>query len=170
MSVEAKSVRIIRTVVETLRPQFNVELWDGTRFGAFDGPSLVINDPTIVRQLLIKPNYDSLIDIWTSGRVDIRNGTIFDLAKAKTDGSVKNRLKELPKWQLLKDLPALLFAGKVDARPALNGKQPFVSGYNSSGRKNVIVGRIGIGIMPVRNIKCIFSVIIYFEPISRIVG
>ncbi|KAB2667223.1 class I SAM-dependent methyltransferase [Brucella tritici] len=128
MTVESRSVRIIRTVVETLRPQFNVELWDGTRIGAFDGPSLVINDPTIVRQLLLKPNYDSLIDIWTSGRVDISNGTIFDLAKAKTDGSVKNRLKELPKWQLLKDLPALLLAGKTDAREVLDGKEPFVSG------------------------------------------
>lgn len=105
-----------------------MELWDGTRIGAFDGPSLVINDPTIVRQLLLKPNYDSLIDIWTSGRVDISNGTIFDLANAKTDGSVKNRLKELPKWQLLKDLPALLLAGKTDAREVLDGKEPFVSG------------------------------------------
>lgn len=89
---------------------------------------MVINDPTIVRQLLLKPNYDSLIDIWTSGRVDISNGTIFDLANAKTDGSVKNRLKELPKWQLLKDLPALLLAGKTDAREVLDGKEPFVSG------------------------------------------
>ncbi|MHC5232574.1 class I SAM-dependent methyltransferase [Brucella sp. LJL56] len=128
MTVESKSIRIIRTVVETLRPQFNIELWDGTRIGTFDGPSLMINDPTIVRQLILKPNYDSLIDIWTSGRVDISNGTIFDLANARTDGSVKNRLKELPKWQLLKDLPALLFAGKSDARAALDGKEPFVSG------------------------------------------
>src|SRR5690606_9175431 len=112
MKVEAKSVRIIRTVVETLRPQFNIELWDGTRIGNFDGPSLVINDPSIVRQLMLKPNYDSLIDIWTSGRVDIHNGTLFDLANAKLDGSLKKRLKELPKWQLLKDLPALMFAGR----------------------------------------------------------
>ncbi len=77
---------------------------------------------------LLKPNYDSLIDIWTSGRIDISNGTIFDLAKAKTDGSVKKRLKELPKWQLLKDLPALLLAGKPQAREILDGKEPFVSG------------------------------------------
>ncbi len=99
MATESRSIRIIRTVIETLRPQFNIELWDGTRIGAFDGPSLVINDPTIVRQLMLRPNYDSLIDIWTSGRVDIRNGTIFDLANARLDGSLKQRLKELPKWR-----------------------------------------------------------------------
>ncbi len=130
MTAETKSVRIIRTVIETLRPQFNVELWDGTRIGNFEGASLVINDPTIVRQLILKPNYDSLIDIWVSGRVDIKNGTIFDLANAKIDGKLKERLKELPKWQLLKDLPALVFAGKSAARAAVDGKAPFVSGSN----------------------------------------
>lgn len=110
MVAQSRSVRIIKTVIETIRPQFNIELWDGTRIGNFDGAALVINDPTIVRQLLLKPNYDSLIDIWVSGRVDVRNGTIFDLANAKIDGKLKQRIKELPKWQLLKDLPALVFA------------------------------------------------------------
>jgi len=130
MKDESKPVRLIRTVIETLRPQFNIELWDGTRIGNFDGPSLVINDPSIVRQLMLKPNYDSLIDIWTSGRVDIHNGTLFDLATAKLDGSLKKRLKELPKWQLLKDLPALMFAGKPTSQAAMNGKTPFVGGSN----------------------------------------
>lgn len=130
MTVESKSVRIIRTVIETIRPQFSVELWDGTRIGNFDGAILVINDPTIVRQLILKPNYDSLIDIWVSGRVDIKNGTIFDLANAKIDGKLKQRIKELPKWQIFKDLPALIFAGKQSARSAVDGKAPFVSGSN----------------------------------------
>ncbi|QWK81811.1 SAM-dependent methyltransferase [Ochrobactrum sp. BTU1] len=130
MTVESKSVRIIRTVIETIRPQFDVELWDGTRIGNFDGAILVINDPTIVRQLILKPNYDSLIDIWVSGRVDIKNGTIFDLANAKIDGKLKQRIKELPKWQIFKDLPALIFAGKQSARSAVDGKAPFVSGSN----------------------------------------
>ncbi len=130
MVAQSRSVRIIRTVIETIRPQFNIELWDGTRIGNFDGAALVINDPTIVRQLLLKPNYDSLIDIWVSGRVDVRNGTIFDLANAKIDGKLKQRIKELPKWQLLKDLPALVFAGKSAARSAVDGKAPFVSGSN----------------------------------------
>jgi cyclopropane-fatty-acyl-phospholipid synthase len=107
-----------------------VELWDGTRIGNFDGAILVINDPTIVRQLILKPNYDSLIDIWVSGRVDIKNGTIFDLANAKIDGKLKQRIKELPKWQIFKDLPALIFAGKQSARSAVDGKAPFVSGSN----------------------------------------
>ena len=44
MVAQSRSVRIIRTVIETIRPQFNIELWDGTRIGNFDGAALVIND------------------------------------------------------------------------------------------------------------------------------
>ncbi|PRD45740.1 SAM-dependent methyltransferase [Phyllobacterium phragmitis] len=128
MAAQSRSVSVIRTVVETLRPQFDIALWDGTRIGTFGGPCLVIKDPTIVRQLMLRPNYDSLIDIWTSGRIDIENGTILDLAGAKIDGSLKERLRELPKWRLLKDLPALLFAGKPAEGAVMEGKTPFVSG------------------------------------------
>lgn len=130
MTHESKAVRIIKTVAGTLKPRFNIELWDGTQIGDFDGPALQIKDPTIVRQLLLKPNYDSLIDIWTSGRVDVSNGTIFDLAELRIEGKLKEKLKELPKWQLLKDLPALLFAGKPEASDGMDGKTPFVSGSN----------------------------------------
>ncbi|MGU3399780.1 class I SAM-dependent methyltransferase [Brucellaceae bacterium D45D] len=130
MTNQSKAVRIIKTVAETLKPQFNIELWDGTQIGNFDGPALQLKDPTIVRQLLLKPNYDSLIDIWTSGRVDVRNGTIFDLAELRIDGKLKEKLKELPKWQLLKDFPALLFSGKPEADAGMDGKTPFVSGSN----------------------------------------
>lgn len=130
MTAEARSVRIIRTIIETLNPAINVELWDGTRIGNYDAPSLVIRDPTIVRQMILKPNYDTLIDIWVSGRVDIKNGTIFDVANTKIDGKLKEKLKDLPKWKLLKDLPALIFAGKPAERQAIDGKAPFVSGSN----------------------------------------
>ena len=128
MTAESKSLRIIRTIVETLRPQFNVELWDGSVIGTFNGPTLQIKDPSIVRQMVLKPNYDSLIDVWTSGRVDIKNGTIFDLAELRTDGSLKQRIKALPKWQLLKDVPALLLAGKQKEDERIDGISPFVSG------------------------------------------
>lgn len=130
MKAEATASRILRIVLETLRPQFNVELWDGTRFGAFDGPVLQINDPSVVRQMILKPNYDSLIDIWTSGRVDIKNGTIFDLASQKIDGKLKERIKALPKWQLLKDVPSLVLSGRQKPVTRVDGKSPFVSGSN----------------------------------------
>ncbi|PWL18517.1 SAM-dependent methyltransferase [Falsochrobactrum shanghaiense] len=131
MTIENPAViRILRMVVETIRPQFTVELWDGTRIGSFDGPVLLINDPSVVRQLLLKPNYDSLIDIWASGRIDIKNGTIFDLASRKIDGHLKERIRALPKWQLLKDVPSLLFSRKRQADFDGAGKSPFASGSN----------------------------------------
>jgi cyclopropane-fatty-acyl-phospholipid synthase len=42
MAAETGAARTIRTIVETIRPQLNVKLWDGTQIGAFDGPTLAI--------------------------------------------------------------------------------------------------------------------------------
>ncbi|MGU3575492.1 class I SAM-dependent methyltransferase [Brucellaceae bacterium C25G] len=128
MTTEPRAVRILRTIVETIRPHFNIELWDGTIIGNFDGPVLQIKDPSIVRQAILKPNYDTLIDVWTSGRIDIKNGTIFDLAALRSEGHLKDKIKALPKWQLLKDFPALFFAGKPEEGSRIDGKSPFVSG------------------------------------------
>src|SRR5690606_38765201 len=126
MTIENPAViRILRMVVETIRPQFTVELWDGTRIGSFDGPVLLINDPSVVRQLLLKPNYDSLIDRWASGRIDIKDGTSFDLASRKIDGHLKERIRALPQSPLLKDVPSLLFSRKRQADFDGAGKSPF---------------------------------------------
>ncbi|KAB2698897.1 class I SAM-dependent methyltransferase [Ochrobactrum sp. Kaboul] len=130
MAAETGAARTIRTIVETIRPQLNVKLWDGTQIGAFDGPTLAIKDPSVVRQVVLKPNYDTLISLWTSGAVDIENGTIFDVAETKIDGHLKDRIKALPKWQLLKGIPSLLFAGKAKDQENIDGKSPFVSGSN----------------------------------------
>lgn len=128
MMAHARTARIVQTVVETIRPQFAVELWDGTRIGPSDGPALMINDPSIVRQLLLKPNYDSLIEIWASGRADVKNGTIFDLVALPTEGNLKQRIKAIPKWQLLKDIPSILLSGNRNKSAQMNGEKPFVSG------------------------------------------
>lgn len=125
-----RAERIVETVARALGPDFTVELWNGRRIGAnTDGPVLTIDDPAVVRQILLKPNIDTIVELWVSGRIDIRNGTLFDLVERRPQGKFKKKLKELPKWQLLKDIPALLLAGgKTAARSGLDGQKPFVSG------------------------------------------
>ncbi|MER9331115.1 hypothetical protein NKI49_12515 [Mesorhizobium sp. M0587] len=44
MDAADKAARIVRTVVETLKPGFAVRLWTGERIGPASGPVLVIND------------------------------------------------------------------------------------------------------------------------------
>ncbi len=79
MKTNARTARVVKIIVETIRPQFGVELWDGTRLGS-------------------------------------------------SEGNLKERIKAIPKWQLLKDIPSLLMSGNRSKSDQMDGKSPFVSG------------------------------------------
>lgn len=127
MGLEDKAAKMIRTAVKVLEPQFAVRLWSGERIGPEGGPELVINDPQVIRRIAFKPKLDSVIEMWVSGQVDVQNGNLFDLVARGTKTKLKHRLKDLPKLQLLADLPAVLF-GKPSENSQLSGKDPFDAG------------------------------------------
>ncbi len=127
MGATDKAATMIRTVVETLEPQFAVRLWDGDRIGPADGPVLAINDPLALRRMALRPNIDSLVEMWVTGQIDVEDGTLFDIAERGTREKLKHRIKELPKWRLARDLPAVLF-GRGPAASGLAGDNPYVSG------------------------------------------
>ena len=129
MDATDKAARIVRTVVETLKPGFAVRLWTGERIGPADGPVLAINDQDIVWQLARRPNFSTLLEMWISKTIDVEDGSLFDLYALPSHG--KLRLKALPKLAILRDLPAVLFSRKQMTRRAdLAGRNPFVSGSN----------------------------------------
>jgi cyclopropane-fatty-acyl-phospholipid synthase len=130
MSAETKAARIVRTIVQSLAPGFAVELWNGERIGPQGGPSLKINDMDAVRQLVRRPGLNTIVELWIAKSVDIENGTIFDIAALRPEGKFKQRLRSLPKWSLLKDVPSLLWAGGSARVSGLAGKDPPISGSN----------------------------------------
>ena len=132
MAAQESAARIIRTVLHMLEPQFAVELWNGERIGDMDGPVLAINDPMAVRRLALKPNIGSIVELWISGQIDVKNGTLFDLVERGPKGKFKQKLKTLPKWQLLKDVPALLLGGRGTDASGVDGQKPFVSGSDKA--------------------------------------
>ena len=124
-----RSARIVRNVVETLKPGFAVRLWTGERIGPADGPVVVVNDPDSVRQAVRRPTFETLVKLWVSKAVDLEEGSLFDLYALPSQGKLKTKLKELPKLSILRDLPAVLFSGKIAATQAdLAGRNPFTSG------------------------------------------
>lgn len=127
MGLEDKAAKMIRTVVQVLEPQFAVRLWSGERIGPDGGPELVINDPQAIRRIAMRPKLDSVVEMWVSGQVDVQNGTLFDIAALGTKTKLKHKLKDLPKLQLLADLPAVLF-GKPSKDSGLSGSNPFDPG------------------------------------------
>ena len=105
MGMEAadKAARIVRTVIEALNPGFAVRLWTGERIGPATGPVLTINDQDIVWQLVRRPAFSTLIEMWISKTVDIEDGTLFDFYALPSQGKLRTKLKSLPKLAILRD-------------------------------------------------------------------
>ncbi|UVK39886.1 cyclopropane-fatty-acyl-phospholipid synthase family protein [Mesorhizobium sp. AR10] len=129
MDAADRAARIVRTVVETLKPGFAVRLWTGERIGPATGPVLVINDQDIVWQVVRRPSLSTLIEMWVSKVIDLEDGSPLDLYAMPFEGKLRSKLKSLPKVAILRDLPAVLFSRKqMTARSDLAGRNPFVSG------------------------------------------
>ncbi|WP_262298802.1 class I SAM-dependent methyltransferase [Microvirga sesbaniae] len=116
---------------------FGFELWDGSTIPA-DLPSyamrLVIRRESVVAALLRRPNLDTALNAYVAGLLDLRNGTIFDLA-AQRPQKVGRRLKAVNKLKALKvayhflrapaDMPRPLVrpaedTGARDGKPSTN--------------------------------------------------
>jgi cyclopropane-fatty-acyl-phospholipid synthase len=132
MSAEIKAARIVRTIVQSLAPRFAVELWNGERIGPAGGPSVKINDADAVRQILRRPGLNTIVELWIAKALDIESGTIFDIASMRLDGNFKQKLRSLPKWQLLKDAPSLLWSGPGLRDSGLGGGAAHVSGSDKA--------------------------------------
>src|SRR5215472_1328547 len=74
--------RLLGRAHESMSPEFGIVLWDGSTVPADlprDALALTIADEGVVASLVRHPNLDTLANLWVSARIDIRNGTIFDL-------------------------------------------------------------------------------------------
>ena len=88
---------------------FGFFLWDGTRVPAAlpaDALGVAIADEGVVASLLRRPKTDTLANLWASGRLDIVNGTIFDLVARRP--AVKSKRA----WRSLDKRLALAVAGR----------------------------------------------------------
>ncbi|TPK99973.1 class I SAM-dependent methyltransferase [Mesorhizobium sp. B2-4-14] len=131
MDAADRAARIVRRVVETLKPGFAVRLWTGERIGPATGPVLAINDQDIVWQMVRRPSFSTLVEMWISKAVDVEDGSLFDFYALPSQGKLKAKLRSLPKLAILRDLPAVLFSRKqMTARTDLSGRNPYVSGSN----------------------------------------
>ncbi len=132
MRADEKAARILRTVVEAIEPNFPVELWSGERLGPeTEGVGLRIADAQVLRDLVLRPGIATVGELWTAGRIDVFDGTLFDLVEKGSRGKLKTKLKTLPRWRLLRDLPSVLLSGRQPAAgDTLAGRNPHVSGSN----------------------------------------
>lgn len=87
-----------------LGPGFGFRLWDGSRVPASwpeDALAVTLADEGVVAALVRRPRLDTLIKLHVDGRIDLENGTFFDLAAARPQGKVGRLARKVSKAKAL---------------------------------------------------------------------
>src|SRR5690606_26371580 len=100
--------------------QFGFELWDGSTVPR-DLPSyamrLVIRKESVIASLVRRPGLNTVLNAYVAGLLDLKNGTIFDLAGQRPQGKILRRLKGVSRLKALKAAIAFLRAPADMPRP-----------------------------------------------------
>jgi cyclopropane-fatty-acyl-phospholipid synthase len=99
-----------------LATEIGFVLWDGSTVPdnlGQEAVAIAIGNEETVTALIRRPTIDTLANLWVSGRLDLRKGSIFDLVAHRPRMRTKSMLKSLNKGLLLRTLPrfALLSRG-----------------------------------------------------------
>ena len=104
--------RLLEHARSTLGISFGFVLWDGSTVPADladDALAIRIADEGAIAALLRRPNIDTLANLWVAARIDIRNGSVFDLAAARPSVRSRALVRSLDKKLLLGTLARFLF-------------------------------------------------------------
>ena len=108
------------------RPAFGFELWDGSTVPGDLPPyamRIVIGSESVVARLIRRPTADTLINAHVAGLIDLKNGTIFDLAEQRPQGKIGRRLRAVGKIKSLKTALAFLAGARGHAAAPRPGQQ-----------------------------------------------
>lgn len=104
---------------QVLDLQFGFELWDGSRVPAdMDAEGLRIAlAPTALTKLLRSPRIKTVVDLYSTGEIDPRGGTIFEFAEKRPKIKSRELRKRLNKILILKSAVPLLLGVKDKSDP-----------------------------------------------------
>ncbi len=89
---------------EKLGLRVGFRLWDGSRVPQDwpeDAIALTLADEGVVSSLVRRPKLDTLIKLHVDGRIDLMNGTFFDLAAARPQGKIGRMARHVSKRKAL---------------------------------------------------------------------
>jgi cyclopropane-fatty-acyl-phospholipid synthase len=138
-------LQAFKDVLAHLRERAGIELgfvlWDGSTVPANLAPTAlaaVIADEGVVASLLRRPNMQTLANLWVTRRIDIRNGTLFDVANVRTNTRTKEIRKTLDKWLVVRTLAKFVTVPRGGPWPleATPDEKPS-SGDPSENKKNI---------------------------------
>lgn len=98
-----------------LATEIGFVLWDGSSVPdhlAPDSLAIAIADEATIAALIRRPTLDTLANLWVAGRLDLRNGSLFDLVERRPAIRTRNMIKSLNKGLLLWTLPRFAFLSR----------------------------------------------------------
>jgi cyclopropane-fatty-acyl-phospholipid synthase len=127
---------------EKLGLQVGVVLWDGSTVPSGlppDALAIAIADEGAVAALLRRPTIDTIANLWVSARLDIRNGSIFDLAEKRPAIRSRALRRSLDKRLLLRGLIGFLTVPRGGPFPleSIRGDKAVADGSEAANRNNV---------------------------------
>lgn len=96
--------RLLAHVHERLALDFGFVLWDGSRVPVNYPPDQLavgLADEGVIASLIRKPKLETILNLWVAARIDILNGTIFDLVARRPKVRAKEILPKLDKKMAL---------------------------------------------------------------------
>jgi len=104
--------QLLADINARILPDVGFELWDGStvpRELPPDMPAVAIVDEGAVAALIRRPSMHTMLNLWVTGRIDIRNGTIFDLAARRPALRTRELVGRLDKRRALAAAAKFLF-------------------------------------------------------------
>jgi cyclopropane-fatty-acyl-phospholipid synthase len=108
MSDAAARLKSIRTLLGDAHAKLGLKLgfllWDGSRVPASwpeGGLMIQLADEGVIASMVRRPKPDTLIKLHVAGRIDVVNGTIFDLAASRPDVKVTRAMRSVSKLAAL---------------------------------------------------------------------
>jgi cyclopropane-fatty-acyl-phospholipid synthase len=126
---------------ERLGLDFGIILWDGSTIpdGLAPGAlALHVGDEGVVAALIRSPKLETILNLWVSGRIDLRNGSLFDFVARRPKARIKDFVRMLEKRLVLSVAAKFLFVPRGEPWPLERiHKNPVADGSESANRKNV---------------------------------
>ncbi len=107
--------RLLAHARERLGLDLGFVLWDGSTVPAdwpANAPAIAFTDEGVVAAFVRHPSFDTLANVWVTGRLDICNGTIFDIAAIRPKVRTRDFAKALDKWLAISTLAKFLLVSR----------------------------------------------------------
>lgn len=122
--------------------KFGFVLWNGSTVPVGlepDALTIHIADEGVVAALLRRPSIDTVANLWSAARLDIRGGTLFDLAASRPSVRSRVLLRALDRRLVFRTLAPFLFVSRGGPFPLerMRGDGERVDGSEEANRDNV---------------------------------